>query len=225
MTRIGVFLTLFLVVLGLSPILLCESQSSDLKVVAEPYQWDADMKRLSTTTPERGLTFKITFSNTATEAIELYKLYINVRVETESRPWSFYEQLQVNDLYLPPNECYHRFVEVDFGGGSAIGSYSAELTYGSYVGENIPIERYPFDFDVVSEEEFQRRLEETPQNLTINIYITLIGVGGIGVGSITLIGVFFYKRRRPQKSTDRLTIIGTIVILFGIVWTVITSFM
>lgn len=81
MNRTRSFLILFVLSLCFLPVFQCKVQTSDFKIVAEPYQWNEDMKRLKITTPERGLTFKITISNDGTQAIAINKIYINVRVE------------------------------------------------------------------------------------------------------------------------------------------------
>ncbi|MGB9134810.1 MAG: hypothetical protein WCC63_04400, partial [Candidatus Bathyarchaeia archaeon] len=89
-------------------------------------------------------------------------------------------------LYLPPNESNYWFVKVDFGGGQVIGSYTAKLTYGigeSSYGEGTPIEVYPFDFSVMSEEELQNAINQNPSAPIINITIpiTIFSAGGITV--------------------------------------------
>lgn len=77
---------LFIVALCFTPILSCKSVlPSDVKIVAEPYKWNNDMKRLRITTLEKGLNFKITISNDDVDSIEMRKFTLmlesNVRVE------------------------------------------------------------------------------------------------------------------------------------------------
>lgn len=103
-------------------------------------------------------------------------------------------------MYLPPKEIHHRFVEVDFGIGSVIGSYSAELTYGEYTGDSNPIEPYPFDFEVVSEDEFERRIKENPPPswlppININVIIEIVSIGG----AITLIALLYARKRKRRQ--------------------------
>lgn len=203
MNRIRSLSILFIIALCFTQILECKGRlPSDVKIVAEPYQWNDNMKRLEITTKERGLVFKITISNDGTESIEINKIYITVSVEPENRIWSFRKQLEINYLYLPPKETHHRFVEVDFGGGSVIDSYSAELTYGENVYDiDNPIEPYPFDFEVVSEDEFERRIKENPPpsllppiNIDITIEFISISIGGT-IGLIAVVW-YLYKKRK-----------------------------
>jgi len=183
------------------PILQCGAQTTNPKITQEQYQWTNDMKRLKMTTPERGLIFKITISNEGNEPLEIDKLYINVRVESSSRQfWSFFKQLSIDYLYLPQNEDDYRFVKVDFGGGdSIIGSYTAKLTYiigASSYGEGTPIELYPFEFSVASEEELQNAINQNPSAPIINIYlpeITIFSAGGISILALAL-----WNRKRKK---------------------------
>lgn len=99
-------------------------------------------------------------------------------------------------MYLPPEEACHRFVEVDFGGGSAIGSYSAELTYGTYIGENNPIEPYPFNFRVLGEELFQEEIEQNKGGTTIIIPIEIqVTLGGVISISVAIGIIYLWKRK------------------------------
>jgi hypothetical protein len=193
-------LSFLLLVLVAIPILQCRAQITNPKITQDQYEWDDDMKRLKMTTPERGLVFKITISNEGNEPLSIYKLYINVRVESDSRQyWSFFKQLSIDYLYLPQNEDDYRFVEVDFGGGQAIGSYTAKLTYSiegpSYV-EGIPIELFPFQFNVVSEEQLQNAKNQNPSAPIINIYISVTLISG---GSITVLALTLFLYRRKKK--------------------------
>lgn len=199
---------LFLLVFLALPILQCGAQTTNLKIAQEQYQWNDDMKRLKITTPERGLSFKITISNKGNEPLEIDKLYINVRVESGSRQfWSFFKQLSIDYLYLPPNEDDYRFVKVDFGSyESIIGDYTAKLTYfiGYVSGDGNPIEIYPFEFRVLGEEAFQQEIQQNKGGTIINIgpfNFTLIDLGGIG-GGITVFalgGLYFWHRSKKKK--------------------------
>jgi hypothetical protein len=198
-------LSLFLLTSFLIPqILQCRAQTTNPKITHEEYQWNDDMKRLKITTPERGLIFKITISNEGNEPLSIDKLYINVRVESSSRQfWSFFKQLSIDYLYLPQNEKDYRFVKVDFGSyESIIGSYTAKLTYiigGASYGEGDPIEVYPFDFRVLSEEAFQQEIQQnrggTIINIPINIEVSLGGVIGV---SATIGAVYLLNKRRKK---------------------------
>jgi len=189
---------LFLFIFLALPILQCRAQATNLKITHDQYGWTNDMKRLKMTTPERGLVFKITISNEGNEPLSIDKLYINIIVESSSRQfWSFLKQLSIDYLYLPKNENDIRFVKVDFGGGdSIIGSYTAKLTYGvSSYGEGTPIELFPFQFNVVSEEQLQNAINQNPSAPIINIYIPVTLIGG---GSITLIAWTLFNRKRKR---------------------------
>jgi hypothetical protein len=200
MKKMLTLLALLFVVLSAIPILQCGAQATNPKITQDQYQWSNDMKRLKMTTPERGLIFKITISNEGNEPLSIDKLYINIRVESDSRQyWSYFKQLSIDYLYLPRNESDYRFVEVDFGGGdSIIGSYAARLTYsiGTYsYGEGTPIELYPFQFNVASEDTLQNAINQNPSAPIINIYVpvTLFSTGGI-----TVIAWALWNRRKKR---------------------------
>jgi hypothetical protein len=181
------------------------------KITQEQYQWNDDMKRLKITTPERGLIFKITISNEGNTPVEIDKLYINVRVESSSRQyWSFSKQLTIDYLYLPKNESDYRFVEVGFGSyQSIIGSCEAKLTYsigGSSYSDGTPIELYPFDFRVLSEDAFQQEIQQNKGGGSlfnigpINITLFDLSVGGpITIVSIGLIAYFWNRKRKKAR--------------------------
>ena len=123
------YLTFFLLMSFLIfPILQIKGQSSGLKITQDQYNWNSDMKNLKITTPEIGLIFKITIWNNGSEPIDFtympdYNiLWIYVRVDSTSTSGVyFFKQLQMNNLYLPPNETLTRFVKVDFGGSQPMG--------------------------------------------------------------------------------------------------------
>lgn len=193
-------------------VLQCNGQSSGLKITHEQYQWTDDMNRLKITTPERGLTFEIIIVNQGNQPLtEPYILWINVRVDsTTTNGVYFFKQLQIDNLYLPPNENLTRFVRVDFGGGVVIGSYTAKLTYsfGSYPSEGQPIEEYPFDFRILGNDTFQQEIQQNRAGTTINIgpfNFTLIDLGGIG-GGITVFalgGLYLWHRSKKNKRTKK----------------------
>jgi hypothetical protein len=199
----------FLLVSLTVPIFQCRAQTMNPKITQDQYQWNDDMKRLKITTPERGLIFRITISNEGNKPLPIDKLYINVRVESSSRQfWSFFKQLSIDYLYLPQNEKDYRFVKVDFGSyESIIGSYTAKLTYiigGASYGEGDPIEAYPFDFRVLSEEMFQQEIQQNKGGTTIfsigSINITLFDLGGsITIISLASVGVYLWNRRRKRE--------------------------
>ena len=193
---------LLLASLLMIPILRCYASTSDLKITHEQYQWNDDMKRLKITTPERGLIFKIIIVNQGNEPLQIDKIYINVHIESSTRQYfDFFKQLTIDYLYLPSKESDYRFVKVDFGSyESIIGSYTAKLTYstGSSYGEGNPIEVYPFDFRVLSEEAFQQEIQQNKGGTTINIPITIeVSLGGI-IGISATIGIIYLWRKRKK---------------------------
>jgi hypothetical protein len=208
MKAVKVLAFLFLLTFLAFPILQCRAQTTNPKITQDQYQWTDDMKRLKITTPDKGLIFKITILNEGNSPLEIDKLYINVRVESSNRQfWSFFEQLSIDHLYLPPKEADYRFVKVDFGSyESIIGSYTAELTYfiGYVSGNGNPIEVYPFDFRVLGDEAFQQEIQQNRGGIIINIgpfNFTLIDLGGIG-GGITVFalgGLYLWHRSKKKK--------------------------
>lgn len=181
------------------PILECRAQTSSLKITHEQYQWTNDMNRLGITTPERGLIFKIIISNEGDTPLEIDKLYINVRVDSDNH--QFWKQLTIDYLYLPKNESDYRFVKADFGGSeSIIGSYTAKLTYFvNYVsGQGTPIEVYPFDFRVMSEEGLQNAINQNPTGPVINIYVP-VTFTVVGTGGVTLVIWELLRRRKKGR--------------------------
>ena len=212
-SRFLLLLSVLLMILMLLPILQCRAQAMNPKITQEQYQWNDDMKRLKITTLERGLIFKITISNEGSTPVEIDKLYINVRVESSDRQyWSFFKQLSIDYLYLPPKEADYRFVKVDFGSyQSVLGSYTAKLTYfvGYVSGDGNPIEIYPFVFRVLGNETFQQEIQQNRGGTIINIgpfNLTLIdlgGIGGITVTGIALGGLYFWRRSKKKKEESK----------------------
>lgn len=195
------FLIYFSAILLLTvPVLQSKAQTSNLKIVHEPYQWTEDMKRLKITTPELGLTFKITISNEGTEPLEINHLFINVRVESEERS-DFFRQIQLDYLYLPPKESQYHFVKVSFGGGIQVGSYTAKLTYtiGSSLLEGNPIEEYPFEFRILSDEMLQQEIQQNKGGTTLNLNIYVeITLGGVIAVSVP-VGLYLWNKRNKEK--------------------------
>lgn len=201
------YLALFLFVgFLIFPIFRCNGQSSGLKITHEQYHWTDDMNRLKITTPDLGLTFKITIWNQGNQSLtEQYPLWINVRVDsTTTSGVYFFKQLQIDNLYLPPNESDIRYVKVDFGGGQPIDSYEAKLTYsfGTYPSEGQPIEEYPFDFRILGNDTFQQEIQQNNGGTTYNF--TLIELAGIG-GAITAIalgGLYLWHRNKKNERKE-----------------------
>jgi hypothetical protein len=219
------YLTFFLLMSFLIfPILQIEGQSSGLKITQDQYNWNSDMKNLKITTPEIGLIFKITIWNNGSEPIDFtympdYNiLWINVRVDSTSTSGVyFFKQLQMNNLYLPPNETLIRFVKVDFAGSQPIGSYTAKLTYsfGQYPSEGQPIVEYPFDYRILDNDTFNREIQQSRNvnvtwlSLTINFSLFTVGdlLTFIGLPSVSIavfsISILKYKKRKRKTQEDK----------------------
>jgi hypothetical protein len=97
-------------------------------------------------------------------------------------------------------------VKVDnIGSNLQIGSYTAKLTWGwgQYpTGQGTPIEKYPFDFKVMSEQEFQQEIQ---QNKGGAFNFTLIDLGGIIVviTALALVGLYLRHRSKKNKITEK----------------------
>jgi hypothetical protein len=190
-------------------VLHCNAQSSGLTVTSKPYQWTDDMNRLGITTPEKGLVFEIIIWNNSTQPLQspyysnnLWILILVSSTDTQTS-FNFRQEIDINNLYLPPNESDVRFVEINNVGGVnlQIGSYTATLTWGwgQYSSEQgTPIEPYPFDFRVMSEQEFQ---QETQQNNggTTSIEI-ILGIGGI---LLIICAIYFVNKRRKKNNRTK----------------------
>ena len=189
----------------------CLAKVSDLTLEADPFQyendvfkeWSNNMKKIGITTEERGLIFRVTVSNIQNEPITVEKLMITVRGErTDSGSNSFFEQVS-DYIYLPPNEKTEVDIPVEFGYGDVIGSYSAEIQYsgeGLYGTQNI--EPYPFEFRVLSEDQFQKELEQKQDSPFISIgdiNITLFefsaGFSIFSIGLAITLYIIYRKRR------------------------------
>jgi len=198
-----------IVILSLFVIPQCLAQVSDLKIEVDPFQyengdfkaWSNDMKKIGITTEERGLIYRITVSNVENEPITVEELTIQVRVErTDSGSNSFFDQIK-NYIYLPYNEKTEIDIPVDFGHRDVIGSYRAEIQCGEGSDVTQNIEAYPSEFRVLSEDQFQKELEEkkgTLIDITINVIIeNIVGVTiTISLGAIGGISFFLYRRRQ-----------------------------
>lgn len=166
------------------------------------------MNRLGITTPERGLVLEIIIWNNSTQPLlsPYYSnnLWILIQVSSTDTqtPFNFRREIAINNLYLPPNESDVRFVNVDnVGGNLQIGSYTATLTWGwgQYsTGQGTPIEQYPFHFTVMTEQEFQQKIQQNKGGTTyvfpINITINLVEIGV----PITLVALSYFAWKRKK---------------------------
>lgn len=189
----------------------CIAQESDYCIVADAYQyengtfkpWSNDMMRIEITTKERGLIFKIIISNELqTGAVEIEDLKIDVAVKYgDETHHTFFKQVSINYIYLPQNENYEVIVPVTFNRADVIGSYTAELTYTVENSDPQHIEPYPFQFRVVSEEQFEKELEQKKNGLInigpFEITVEIFG-GGITITIISLAVVVYMLRRRKR---------------------------
>ena len=211
MNRTRLFLILFVLSLCFFLVFRCMSQTSDFKIVADPYQWENDvfkqwnndMIRIGITTEERGLIFKITISNQhETNSLTIEDLTIYIRVNYGDEAGSrFSKQVSLSYIYLPPKQDYSVFVPVDFGYGEIIGSYTAELTYAIGSGSEQHIEPYPFQFRVVSEEQFQKEIEQKKGSpiiiigpFEVKLFDFSIGVSVVSVSAI-IIAYYLWKKK------------------------------
>ena len=156
MNRLNALLAISVAILLTFPVFQVRGLMPDFTIAHEPYQWDKDMKRLKITTPERGLTFKITISNEDTsEPISIENMRVNAKAYYGTEEYQkFFKQVSIDFIYLPPNEVFVLFVPVDFGHGDIVGDYRAEVTYDFGYGTPQKIEPFPFEFRVLSEEIF-----------------------------------------------------------------------
>jgi len=163
------------------------------------------MNRLGITTPERGLVLEITIWNNSTESLPTYyspysnNYNLQITIEIASNdvqpPFNLIEQINIGNLYLPPNGSDIRFLKITDGAGVnlTIGSYSATLTYG----DGMKIEPYPFDFRVMSEEGLQNAINQNPSGTIINIYFPQITI--FSSGGITVLALAIGIRRKKKK--------------------------
>ena len=203
MNRPKTIITLSIVILFAFSVFQVGGQIYNFAIVHEPYQWNSDMKRLKITTPERGLTFKITISNEDTsESVTIESIRINVRVFYGTEEYSkFFKQINIDYIYLPPTEGHVIFVPVNFGYGDIVGDYRAELKYqvGSYVEQKI--EPFPLQFRVLSEDMFQQEIEQSGNGgITINIPIEIKISGSVISVSIVIIVIYFVWKRKKEES-------------------------
>lgn len=212
MNRTKSLLVLFLLGLCTLRIFECIALTSDLDIVADPYQfeddvvkqWSNDMIRIGITTEERGLVFKIAISNQhETDSLTVESLEIDVRVkygeEVSSR---FLKHIALSYIYLPPRTDHQVFVPVDFGHGDVIGSYKAEVTYTKGSSSEQHIEPYPFEFRVVSEAQFQKEIEQKKGSPIIIIGPFEVKVFdlsiGISVVSVPIVLVLYYLWKKKH---------------------------
>jgi len=188
--------------LVLFPILIvsqCSAHVSDLKIEVDPFQcensvlkeWSSDMKKLDITTKERGLTYRITVTNVVDEPVTVDKLTIQVSVTKIGKISGFFKEINTY-INLQPNEKDYFNVTVDFGNSQDIlGSYVTEIQRVEGISKTYDLEAYPSEFKVVSEDQFEKEIEDkvdalfsfgdvyiTVELVSIGIVITLIG-GGI----------------------------------------------
>ena len=202
---------LFALSLCFLPVFQCMAQTSDFKIVADPYQvengvfkqWNNDMIRIGITTEERGLIFKITISNQhETNSLTIENLSVDIKVKYGDEIGSrFSKEVSLSYIYLPPKYDYDIFVPVDFGHGDIIGNYAAELNYQIGYGDWQQIEPYPFEFRVVSEEQFQKEIEQKKGSpiiiigpfevklLDFSISVSIFSVSAI------IIGYYLWKKK------------------------------
>jgi len=192
----------------------CYAQPYTLTITYDEYGWTSDMKKVGMTTPELGLTFRITIYNNSTKSFDsgssntLY-IYVNVVKEGTSSSTIFSKVFSFdfsNELYLPPYESYAFFVRISSNSYSnlAIGSYTAELSYTQNEGgigtHGTPIGLSPFNFKVETQESLNQAIQNS-QTALINIgpiHITLFDFS-VGVTVIPVVAVLAYILNKRRK--------------------------
>jgi hypothetical protein len=214
MNRIKSFLCLCLIALFALSVSESKGQGSGLNIWADPYQlengvfkpWDNDMVRIGITTKERGLIFKITISNPQeTDSVTIESLRIDVNVKYGDQQFStFSKQISISYIYLPPKENYEVFVPIEFNRVDAIGSYLAELSYARGYAVEQHIEPYPFQFRVVSEDQFAKEIEQKRTGPVIIIGPWEVKILSFEFGtSVTLLSIavvvyFLWRKKRKE---------------------------
>jgi len=189
----------------------CKAQESDFRIVADPYQyenhvftpWTNDMVRIGITTKERGLIFKIVISNEQTDSVEIEDLEIDVTIKYGDETYStLQKQITINYIYLPQDEQYEVIIPVKFRSSDDVGSYTTELTYTHRYHGSEAIEPYPFTFRLVSEEQFQKEIEQKKTGPLIVIGPFEIKLFDFGI-TITIISIpvvvvalYYWKKRK-----------------------------
>lgn len=224
------YLTFFLLMSFLIfPILQVKGQSSGFKVMLDKYNWTSDMKYLKITTQNIGLILKITIWNDGSEPIDFTNsgsgnniLWINVRVDsTTDTGVYFFQQLQMNNLYLPPNETLTRFVNVEFLYGQPIGDYTAKINYsfGTYPSTGQPVEGSPFDYSIVDNDTFSQEIQQSrnvssvivnnwfPLNFSVFTLgdFAILGLPSISagtLGSIAVYNIYMKRKGKTQKENN-----------------------
>ena len=145
------------------------------------------------------MTFKIIISNEDnTESITVDKILIDVKVYYGDQDYfKFFKQINIDYIYLPPNEDYTTFVPLDFGYGDIVGSYRAELRYGTkgYLPQQ-KIEPFPFELRVLSEDFFQQEIEQNRGGTTIIVPIEIQVSGGVISVSVVILAIYLWKKKK-----------------------------
>lgn len=207
----------------LLPILQCSGQSSGFRVLLDQYNWNSEMKAQKITNPEIGLILKITIWNDGSEPIDFtYSgspnniLWINVQVDstTDSGVY-FFQQLQIDDLYLPPNETLTRFVNVEFTYSQPIGIYMAKVTYnfGSSPSEGQPVEGSPFSYSILDNNTFNQEIKQSKNvnvtwvSLTLNFSLITLGdfaiIGVPSISGVTIVSLTAYAYKNRKGKTQK----------------------
>jgi len=203
----------------LLPVLRCSGQSSGFKVMLDQYNWNSEMKILKITNQETGLILKITIWNDGSYPTDYGRLFygqelwINVRVDstTDSGVY-FFQQLQIDNLYLPANETLTRFVNVEFVYSQPVGIYTVKVTYnfGPYSSEGQPVEGSPFDYRILDNDTFNQEIQ---QNKKVNVSwfsfapsFSLFTMGDlltfIGLPSISVVSISVYMRHKGKTKEE-----------------------
>jgi len=182
--------------------------SSALRIEMEPYNWTDDMKQLRITTPEKGIVLKISITNTHDEYdITLRDLWIKITIEGESQ---YSHDIHIDYIYLPPGYVFDLLVvpppfEKSYTYQNLIGEWSikAEYEIGNIISEASvarkgKIEPYPFEFRVLSQEQFEKEIKERGTRPIINI-ATNITIQVSAIGGVSLFVIYYVWRKHRHS--------------------------
>jgi len=199
------------------------AQESSMKITMEPYQWTDEMKRQKITTPDRGLTLEISFSNlhekcSVTLTSVVVVVQANYLQETYAR---FSKEWKVSSLMLVPKQVIKNYIAVElatYSNQETIGKWEVKATYkverqewrdekGSQTSQGVvymsnegKIEPYPFEFRVLGQEQFSKELEQMKQRPFIEIVINNPTIQVVSFGSVTaVILALALKTRRKRR--------------------------
>jgi hypothetical protein len=219
----------------------CKAQQSFPVVTYDEYGWTSDMKRVSMTTPDIGLTFKITLYDNTTKpydsALTALYIYINIFNNivsnglTQSNPVmsKTFTFDSTNELYLPAGESSSFFVAVgniNLGNSQlAIGSYTADLSYSNsplvYGAQGTPMGQYPFNFQVETAQVLKQEIAQNPSPTSLNVLVLAFAVMIIIAVVVSVVTTYVivaktkWLSKRRQKSVFFGSLTTVLTLLFA----------